>query len=206
VGTTTGISTEIVEDVVPQTSSSNPAEMPIVVYGRLLHFLLRGFYFSPTQMEGTWATIGAKYPSARRHRLRLTNTKMIGSLQWQMTGEPPTLYHIKPPPPAPLQAREGDCLPRKLITISSTTHRIDLTALRLNQVGGITRPTRYGSGHPAIPLGYLCSLGRHDQHCGHKGGGTHYLTNDEASMPDNIYPGAETHLITDRDNDLIMGM
>jgi hypothetical protein len=25
-------------------------------------------------------------------------------------------------------------------------------------------------------------------------------------MPDNIYPGAETHLITDRDNDLIMGI
>jgi hypothetical protein len=32
VGTTTGISAEIVEAVVPQTSSPNPAKMPIVVY------------------------------------------------------------------------------------------------------------------------------------------------------------------------------
>jgi hypothetical protein len=94
VDTTTGISAEIVEDVVPQTSSPNPTEMPVVVYGCLLHLLLRGFYFSPTQMEDTWAAIGAKYPGTRRHRLRLANTKMIGSLQWQTTGDPPTLYHV----------------------------------------------------------------------------------------------------------------
>jgi hypothetical protein len=41
VGTTMGILTEIVEVVFPQISSPNPVEMPIVVYGRLLHLPLR---------------------------------------------------------------------------------------------------------------------------------------------------------------------
>jgi hypothetical protein len=45
------------------------------------------------------SSIGAKYPSARRRRLRLTNTEMIGSLHRQTDGEPHTPYHIKPPPP-----------------------------------------------------------------------------------------------------------
>jgi hypothetical protein len=79
-------------------------------------------------------------------------------------------------------------------------------ALRLNRVGGIAKPTREGFGHPAIPLGYLHSLGKHDQYRGHEGEGTHYLTNDKASMPDSIYPGAETHLITDRDNNSVKGI
>jgi hypothetical protein len=79
-------------------------------------------------------------------------------------------------------------------------------ALRLNRVGGIAWPTREGSGHLVIPLGYLQSLGKHGQHHDHEGGGTHYLTNDVASMPNSIYSGAETHLITDRDNDSIKGM
>jgi hypothetical protein len=101
-----GILAEIVEVVVPQTSLPNPTEMPAVVYGRLLHLLLRGFYFLPTQTEGTEATIGAKYPGARRHRLWLANTDTIGSLQRQTTGEPHAPHHIKaPPPPAPGQER-----------------------------------------------------------------------------------------------------
>jgi hypothetical protein len=79
-------------------------------------------------------------------------------------------------------------------------------ALRLNRVGGTAWPTREGSGHLVIPLGYLQSLGKHGQHHDHEGGGTHYLTNDVASMPNSIYSGAETHLITDRDNDSIKGM
>jgi hypothetical protein len=79
-------------------------------------------------------------------------------------------------------------------------------ALRLNRVGGVTRPTREGSGHPTIPLGYLRSLGKHGQHHDREGGGTHYLTNDELSMSDSIYAGAETHLITDYDNDSIRGI
>jgi hypothetical protein len=60
-----GILAEIVEVVVPQTTSPNPAEIPPIVYGCLLHLLLRGFYFSPTQTEGTGATVGAKYLSAK---------------------------------------------------------------------------------------------------------------------------------------------
>jgi hypothetical protein len=79
-------------------------------------------------------------------------------------------------------------------------------ALRLNQVGGITRPTRYGFRHPSIPHGYLYSLGKHNQHHGHEGGGIHYLTNDKENMPDSIYLGAETRLITDHDNDSIKGI
>jgi hypothetical protein len=115
VGTTTGIPAEIVEVVVPQTSSPNPTKMPTIVYGRLLHLPLKGFYFSQTQMEGTGATVGAKYPSARRRRFWLANMKMIGYLQQQMIGEPHAPYHIKPP----LRSRlgEGDNLNRKLITI-----------------------------------------------------------------------------------------
>jgi hypothetical protein len=57
--------------------------------------------------------------------------------------------------------------------------------------------------HLAIPLRYLRSLGKHDYHRGHKGGGIHCLTNDEASMLDSIYPGAETRVITDHNNDSI---
>jgi hypothetical protein len=79
-------------------------------------------------------------------------------------------------------------------------------ALRLNRVGGITRPTREGSRYPAIPLGYLHSLGKYGHHRGYEGGGTRYLTNNEAGMPDIIYPGVETHVITDRDNDSIKGI
>jgi hypothetical protein len=66
-GTTTGILTKIMEVVVPQTSSSNLVKMPTVLYGCLLHLLLRGFNFSPTQMEGTGATVGEKYPGAHKH-------------------------------------------------------------------------------------------------------------------------------------------
>jgi hypothetical protein len=44
-GTTMGIPTEIVEAMVPQTSSPNPSQMPPIVYGRLLQLPLRGFYF-----------------------------------------------------------------------------------------------------------------------------------------------------------------
>jgi hypothetical protein len=97
VGTTTGISAEIVEVVVPQTSSLNPTKIPIVVYGHLLHLPLRGFYFSSTQTEGMGATIGAKYPSIRRRRLRLIGTEMIGSLQRQLARETHNSYHIKAP-------------------------------------------------------------------------------------------------------------
>jgi hypothetical protein len=79
-------------------------------------------------------------------------------------------------------------------------------ALRLNRVGNITRLTREGSGHLAISFRYLRSLEKHDQHCGHDGGSTHYSINNKASMPDNIYPGVETYLITDRDNDPIKGI
>jgi hypothetical protein len=57
---------EIVEVVVPQTTSPNPMEMPTLVYGRLLHLPLRGFYFSPPQMEDTGATIRVKYLGAGR--------------------------------------------------------------------------------------------------------------------------------------------
>jgi hypothetical protein len=32
------------------------------------------------------------------------------------------------------------------------------------------------------------------------------MTNDTTSIPDSIYPGAETRLITDRDNDSIKGI
>jgi hypothetical protein len=67
VGTTTGILTENVEVVVPQTSSLNPMKMPIVVYGCQLHLPLTGFYFSPPQTEGTRATAKVKYSSARRY-------------------------------------------------------------------------------------------------------------------------------------------
>jgi hypothetical protein len=78
-------------------------------------------------------------------------------------------------------------------------------ALWLNREGGIARPTWVGFGHPAI-LGYLRSLGKHNHHRDHEDGGIHCLTNDEASMLDSIYPGAETHLITDHDNDSIKGI
>jgi hypothetical protein len=78
--------------------------------------------------------------------------------------------------------------------------------LRLNWVGGIARPTREGSRHPAIPLWYARSLAKHGQDRNHEGRGTHYLTNDEASMLDSIYQGAETRLITDHDNDSIRGI
>jgi hypothetical protein len=61
-------------------------------------------------------------------------------------------------------------------------------------------------GSSYLGLRYLRSLGKHDQYDGHEGEGTHYLTNDEARMPDNIYPGAETRLITDRDNGSITGI
>jgi hypothetical protein len=79
-------------------------------------------------------------------------------------------------------------------------------ALRLNRVDGIARPSREGSGHPAIPLEYLHAMGKHGQHRDHEGVGTHYPTNDKASVPDSVYSGAETHLITDRDNDSIKGI
>jgi hypothetical protein len=105
VGTTTGISAELVEAVVQQTSSLNPAEMPTLVYGRLLHLPLRGFYFSSTQTEGTGATVGAKYPSIRRCHLWLVDKETIGSLQRQTAGEQHNSYHIKAPP---LQARGED--------------------------------------------------------------------------------------------------
>jgi hypothetical protein len=36
--------------------------------------------------------------------------------------------------------------------------------------------------------------------------GTHYPTNDKASVPDSVYPGAESRLITDHDNDSIKGI
>jgi hypothetical protein len=107
-GTTTGILTKIMEVVVPQTSSSNLVKMPTILYGCLLHLLLRGFNFSPTQMEGTGATVGENTPV-------LTNTNTIGSLQWQTAGEPHAPYHIKPPCSRP---REGNRLPKKLITTS----------------------------------------------------------------------------------------
>jgi hypothetical protein len=107
--------------------------------------------------------------------------------------------HKSPPTPPLSKPGEGDRLPRKLITTSYITHRNDLMALRLNQVGGIARLTREGFRHPSIPLGYLRSVGNH----GNNGGGIHSLTNDEASMPNSIYLGAETHLITDHDNDSI---
>jgi hypothetical protein len=68
------------EVVVPQTSSLNPTEMPTVVYGRLLHLPLEGFYFSLPHTEGTGATVGVKYLSAKRDRLWLANTETIGSL------------------------------------------------------------------------------------------------------------------------------
>jgi hypothetical protein len=97
VGTTMGIPAQTMETVVPQTSSLNLVEMPTVVYGCLLHLPLRGFSFSPTQMEGTEDTVEAKYPGARRCRLWLTNTKTIGSLQWQTAGEPHAPYRIKVP-------------------------------------------------------------------------------------------------------------
>jgi hypothetical protein len=74
-------------------------------------------------------------------------------------------------------------------------------ALRLNQVGGIARPTQEGFGHPAIPLGYLRSLGKHDQHRNHEGGA--FITWQTIRQ---ACPRAETHLITDRDNDLIKGI
>jgi hypothetical protein len=76
----------------------------------------------------------------------------------------------------------------------------------LNRVGGITKSTQEGFGHPAIPLRYLQSLGKHGQHHDHEGGGIHYLTNDKASMLDSIYPGIETHLITNHDNDSTKGL
>jgi hypothetical protein len=78
-------------------------------------------------------------------------------------------------------------------------------ALPLNRVGGIARLTREGFGHLAIPLRYLHSLGKHGQHHDHESGGIHYLINDEASMPNSVYLGAETHLITDYNNDSIKG-
>jgi hypothetical protein len=56
------------------------------------------------------------------------------------------------------------------------------------------------------PLGYLRSLGKHSQHRDHESGGTHYLTNDEPTMPDSIYLGAEMCLIRDCDNDSIKGI
>jgi hypothetical protein len=65
-GTTMGTPVEIVEAMIPQTSSLDHAKMPIVVYGRLLHLPLRRFYFSPTQTEGMGAIVEAKYPGARR--------------------------------------------------------------------------------------------------------------------------------------------
>jgi hypothetical protein len=46
VGTTTETTAEIVEAVVPQTSSPKPVEMPAVVYWRLLHLPLSGFFIS----------------------------------------------------------------------------------------------------------------------------------------------------------------
>jgi hypothetical protein len=79
-------------------------------------------------------------------------------------------------------------------------------ALRLSRVGSITRPTRGGSRHPAILLRYLQSLGKHCKDRGHEGGGNRYLINNEVSMADSIYPRAETHHITDYDNDSIKGI
>jgi hypothetical protein len=76
----------------------------------------------------------------------------------------------------------------------------------LNWVGGITRLTQEGFGHPAIPLRYLHSLGKHDQHRCHEIGGTHYLMNNEASMPDSMYLGVETRPIIDHYNDSIKGI
>jgi hypothetical protein len=104
VGTTMRIPAKIVEVVVPQTSSPNPVEMPIVVYGRLLHLTLRGFYFSSTQTEGTEATVRAKYPTARRRRLWQSNTETIRFLQQQMAREPHAPYY-KSPPAAPGRER-----------------------------------------------------------------------------------------------------
>jgi hypothetical protein len=71
---------------------------------------LRGFYFSPTQMELTGAIVEAKYPSGKRCRLRLPNLEMIRSLQQQTAGEPHAPYHIKallPPPPPRSRPGEG---------------------------------------------------------------------------------------------------
>jgi hypothetical protein len=48
-----------------------------------------------------------KYPGARRCRLWLTNTKMIGSLQQRTTGEPHAPYHKKAPPLCALGQRMG---------------------------------------------------------------------------------------------------
>jgi hypothetical protein len=78
--TTTRIPAEIVQAVVPQTTSLNPVEMPTIVYGQLLYLPLRGFYFSLPEMEGTGAIVRVKYPGARRHRLWLANMEKIGSL------------------------------------------------------------------------------------------------------------------------------
>jgi hypothetical protein len=179
VGTSTGIPTEIVAAVVPQTSSPNPVKMPTVVYGCLLHLPLR-FYFSPTQTEGTGAIVGVKHPGARRYRLWLINTAMIGSLQWQTAGELHAPYHIMPTPYS--RPREGG--PLTLVTSPGRPERDS----------GIQPPPWV----PPLPRkAWPASRPRK--------WGIHYLTNDEASMPDSIYPGAETCLITDCDNDLMKG-
>jgi hypothetical protein len=66
-----------------------------------------------------------------------------------------------------------------------------------------TKPTQEGLGQPAIPFGCFHFLDKHGQHHGLKGWNAHYLTNDKACMPDNIYSGAGTRLMINRDNNSI---
>jgi hypothetical protein len=80
VGTTAGFQVKIVEALARQTSPLNPAEVPIVPYEHLFRLTLRGHFWSPTQTEGTGATVRVSYPDTTRCLLWPMDIDMIGSL------------------------------------------------------------------------------------------------------------------------------
>jgi hypothetical protein len=81
VGTTTGFWVKIMEDLAPQTSPLNPAEVPTVAYEHLFCLPLRGHFFChPLKRKTRGATVGVKYPSTMRRQLRPMDMDMIDSL------------------------------------------------------------------------------------------------------------------------------
>jgi hypothetical protein len=72
-------------------------------------------------------------------------------------------------------------------------------------MSGTAEPTREGPERLAFPLGCFHFLDKHGQHHGPEGRNTHYLTSSKVCMPDSIYLGAGTHLITDHNNKLDQG-
>jgi hypothetical protein len=103
VGTTMGFQVKIVEALAPQTSPPNPVEVTTIACEHLFRLMLRDTFLSPTQMEGTRATVEVNYPSTMGHLLCPVGADKIDSFQWQTAGEPYTPYCIKAPP---LQAEE----------------------------------------------------------------------------------------------------